>query len=181
MKRINRRPSLPRQNHRPGLGHVPRPSRPINRKSRAPSSLNLPRHIHQSAQSPARRTSLRSIKSKSLNHPPRPLPIEVRSIHHHHAAAPVPPHRRKNAAVPKRPNASPLRIHPCVQQILAQRFKSQGRPNRSDQTRHHARNHRNLRAPPARKFRQSRIVKHVDALARFRRFRFGRFAQCAIV
>lgn len=181
MERINRCPGLPRQNHRPGLGDIPRPSRPINRKRRAPSGIDLLGHVHQSAQSSARRTSLRSIKSKSFNHPPRPLPIEVRRIHHHHAAAPVPPHRRKNASVPKCCNASLPSIHPIIHQILAQRFKPQSRPNRSDQTRHHACNHRDLRAPPARKLRQSRIVEYVDALASFRRFRFGRFAQCAIV
>jgi len=181
MKRINRRPGLPRQNHRPRLGHIARPPRAINRKRRAPSRLNLLRHIHQSAQSSARRTSLRGIESKSLDHPPRPLPIEVRRVHHHHAASSLPPYSGENAPVPKCRNASLPSSHPIIHKILAQRFKSQSRPDRSDQTRYHARNHRNLRAPPARKLRQSRIVKHVNALARFRRFRFGRFAQCAIV
>src|SRR3984957_11353949 len=89
------------QHYRAGLGHVGRPARTDDGEAGIDSFCEPPRHDRKSAQTAARRTSLRRAVPQSLNHATRPLAIEIRCVHEHTVAISEIPCCRNDATMPE--------------------------------------------------------------------------------
>src|SRR5580704_9408956 len=59
-------------------------------------------HHHQTLEGAARRTPLGRAESQPLDHPPRPLPVEIYRVQYHDPPVAPHPDRRENAPVPER-------------------------------------------------------------------------------
>src|SRR4029077_4556139 len=101
VKQKNRPASPASQHHRAGLGHIPRPARAIDGEAGIDSLFEPLRHYRKSAQSSARRTSLRRAVPQPLDHAARPLPIEIRRVHEHAVTVSEVPGPSNDAAMPE--------------------------------------------------------------------------------
>jgi hypothetical protein len=158
MKHHDRAARFSRQHHRSRLRNIARPTWPVDRERAIDALFQAPCHHRQSAQSAARRASLRRAKSQPLNHFACPLPVERCRVHHHHTVISVPPHDRYYHPVPERPDALLLRRIYALCMLPSKHFVSQRRPKRPNDAVHSSRNDRNLNSPRPRQIRQPRVV-----------------------
>ena len=149
----------PSEHYRAGLGDVARAARAVNGKRGVAPFLQALGHYCEALQSATRRAALRREITEPLDHPPRPLPVEVRCVQQHGVAIPEVPSGGKDAPVPKRINVRGLIRAVITAHLLpAEDFKSQRRPQRSDGRQDRPGDHRNLHALPAGEAGEARIV-----------------------
>ena len=145
-------PGAPRENHGARLGNVARAARAVDGEGDVAPFFETSSHRRESFDPPSRRAALSGAKTETLNHPPRPLPIEIHCIQHHDS--PIAPHpcRRKDAAVPEGPDARFAGVANLNGIVHTDHFEAKRGAQQSDDLVDHPRNHGNLESAPAREY-----------------------------
>ena len=175
-------PGAARQHCGPGFGHVARPARPVDGERNVAPLFEPLRHHGQSPQAAPRRTALRGAVAQPLDHPARPLPVEVGRIHEDNAPVPEIPRQREIASVPKRPDIWRFPGSIIVSRAFPpEDFKTDRRSQDSNGGPHDPGNDRDLQPSPARELGKTSVVMDQKVLFFFLQGRFRRLVHEGIV